>query len=353
VAATQRTAFKDFLIIYGAFLWGILLFIIARFQQPLRQWSRHHRKTRIVGWNLAVLSIIIVYLLGNTWVIPLACILTGMFAYLLYTNEFPKSPVSSPHFQATLPYLLLIMAFAILAGCEVVYIKDFYGHPLERQNTVFKFYYQAWIFLSIGVPCVLARFSKTPWIQQNWIFRISGKIGLALLCAACAIYPVFGTYERAAHFRGGAQGGLLYLPTLNGISYIAYRHPQEYEALMWIQDNLPQDAVILEATGKPYSFFGRVSGTTGRSTVLGWGNHEALWRDQTWGSIMQRTDDVRQMYERVEKSQMRELFRTYGIDYVYVGKLEQDTYAHEGLTAFDPALPVVFRNAFVTIYQAP
>lgn len=350
VATTQRTNLKYFLIIYGLFLWGILLFASTHISILLRQWKSYHRASRLVFWNVVLLLIIVVYLLGNTWVIPIACVIVGFFAYLLYTESGLSS---DPQESAILPYFLIVMAFAIIAGCEIVYIKDFYGHPLERQNTVFKFYYQAWIFLSIGTPYLLMRFFEDTDVQRKRLFRLTGKWGLALLCAGCAIYPVFATYERAAYFRGGQQGGLLYLPTLNGISYIAFRYPQEYEALQWIQDNLSENAVILEATGNPYSFFGRVSSVTGRSTVLGWGNHEALWRDQTWQSITQRTDDIKKMYEAIDKSQVADLLRAYAVDYVYLGKLEQESYATEGLKAFERNLPVAYRNAFVTIYRVP
>jgi uncharacterized membrane protein len=242
------------------------------------------------------------------------------------------------------------MAFAITAGCEILYIKDFYGHPLERQNTIFKFYYQAWILLSIGAPYLVYLIVHNTWevprkLRQFWFAM------LVLLCCSCCIYPIFATYEKTNHFRSEAQGGLFYIPTLNGISYIAYRYPFEYEALMWIQENTDEDAIILEATGKPYSFFGRVATTTGRSTVLGWGNHEALWRDQTWKSVMQRTDEIKQIYETVDKQLIRELLQKHKVNYIYVGRLEKETYNAEGLETFGKYFTLVFENTFVKIYK--
>ncbi len=358
VAAKQRTGLSYFLVIYGVFLCAASLFFIARFLPAARPSNEQQRTYRLLCRNGFALLMVVAYLLSGTWVLPLSVVIAGILVYLMYSEQIAQDmhsagKLSVLHKNGFLPYLLVFMAFAIIAGCELLYIKDFYGHPLERQNTIFKFYYQAWIFLAIGTPYLLARFSEQTVAQQKMFFRLAGYSVFTLLCMAGAIYPVFATYERAGHFRNGQHGGPLYLPTLNGISYIAYRHPQEFEALVWIQNNVPDDAVILEATGNPYSFFGRVSSVTGRSTVLGWGNHEALWRDQSWKSITQRTDDIKRIYDSVDKSQVFDLLRTYAIGYVYVGKLEKESYAAEGLREFGLTFQAVYTNAFVTMYQVP
>jgi len=353
VASTQRTGIGYFLIIYGFFLWIILFFIYCRFHWFFTPPSEQENKAKLVYWNSIVLVSVLAYLTFFTWVLPLSCIVSGVFLYLWYKESLSHNQQSTiNNQQSTTPYLFLFMAFAITEGCEMIYIKDFYGHPLERQNTIFKFYYQAWILLSIGTPYLLYRILHNKWevhrkLRQSWIAV------LVLFCCACCIYPVFATYEKTNHFRGEAQGGLLYIPTLNGISYIAYRYPFEYEALMWIQENIDEDAIILEATGKPYSFFGRVATTTGRSTVLGWGNHEALWRGQTWKSITQRTVEIKRIYETVNKQKIVELLQKHQINYIYVGRLEKETYNAEGLETFGRYFTPVFENTFVKIYKIP
>ena len=328
VSALQRTEFRDFLVIYGLFLWGLLPFLLKNVQEWLpasfsRQWV-------LIGMNTLLLSLALLYIAESERVF----LVSMAFSLVFFFRIFRDAPRSS---NAAFTWGLLFMAFAIVAGCEVLYIKDFYGHPLERQNTIFKFYYQAWILLSLGLPALLYEMSQHS-MRIAHLVKIPWKIGLVLLCGACCCYPILATQEKTNRFRGAEQGGMPYIPTLNGIAYINYRYPHEYSALMWIQEHLDQDVVILEATGRPYSFFGRVAATTGRSTVLGWGNHEALWRDQTWQSIMQRTQDIQSIYEALNKTLIMDLLEQYQVEYVYVGTLERESYNMYGLNAFSPSL---------------
>ena len=407
VAEAQRTGLGDFLLIYGFFLGIVGVFCYDRFRHLFSVLAAQAPNAKLAWGQGLILCTVLSHLLFATWVVPLAGLISLVFLYLIYKEVFFSSPspnnpfrgrffaaeppysppgrgqgwvaesgsiptsrthpypsqegISGSHSgsrekkptpespnnpEAASPYLFLLMAFAIILGCELVYIKDFYGHPLERQNTIFKFYYQAWLLLALGAPCLLARIASNNGGTPR-TFRVLGKLVFGLLCAAGCIYPVCATLEKTGHFRSG----LPYLPTLNGISYIAYREPDEYEALQWIQAHLAENAVILEATGNPYSFFGRVATTTGRSTVLGWGNHESLWRDQTWQSIMQRTADIKQMYEATDKQAIIKLAQKYEVRYIYVGRLERETYLTAGLAAFEPSFPPVFRNGSVTIYQ--
>lgn len=345
VSSLQRTELRYFLVIYGLFLWGLLPFLYDKLRALFSLHARPSRDTVLVWGNSIVLVIALLYICSTERVFLLTSLLSGIFLYEFYRRTSANS-------LFPFPMLLLFLAFAIIAGCEIVYIKDFYGHPLERQNTIFKFYYQAWIFLSIGIPAVLYSVAQKQ-IRVHRMIALFWKILFVLLCCMCCLYPVLATFEKTNYFRSHEQGGLLYTPSLNGISYIAYHYPNEYEALVWIQNNLDHNAVILEATGPPYSFFGRVATTTGRSTILGWGNHESLWRDQTWKSIRQRTKEIKMIYEASNKADIMEILGRYTIDYIYVGKLEKETYNNEGLEAFNGGFPLIYENESVHIYKVP
>ena len=99
----------------------------------------------LVWVNSILLAAALLYLCATERVFILMAVLSGLFFFALYRKIYARAELS-------FPLLLLAIAFAILAGCEILYLKDFYGHPLERQNTIFKFYYQVWILLAVGMP---------------------------------------------------------------------------------------------------------------------------------------------------------------------------------------------------------
>ena len=119
---------------------------------------------------------------------------------------------------------------------------------------------------------------------------------------------------------------------------------------MWLRENIDGAPVIAEVTGNPYSEYGRVAANTGLPTLLGWANHEYQWRGST-PEPPERQRALQDIYNSTDWAMARDLMLTYGVEYVYVGALEQANYTAEGLAKFAQYMDVAYQNGSVVIYQ--
>jgi len=160
------------------------------------------------------------------------------------------------------------------------------------------------------------------------------------LIASCA-YPVGITATRL-HNRVIAE-------TLDGTEYLSREHPEEFAAIKWMRETIPDLPVVLEASGDPYSYYARFSSNTGLPTVMGWANHEGLWRNNDPAVAERRTDVVR-MYNAPTLADAQALLDHYEVRYIVVGELEHKDYQAAGLAKF-AQLPVAFTHGGTTIYR--
>ncbi|MEJ2744821.1 MAG: DUF2298 domain-containing protein, partial [bacterium] len=338
VDTAKRSSLGAFLTVNGLACFVIFGYLIAELAR-----CSAARSLKLNGWPLVFLGMGLVIAGGAlagcsvVGIMSAVCILAAMAVFSRCEWSAEKLFVA----------LLLLFCAALFLGCELFYLKDFYSERLQRQNTVFKYYFQAWIIASI-IFAAAALFVDE---HLRGASKIAWRSALAVLVTGSLIYPVFGTYHRCQRFRRGALSPAPYLPTLDGSAYIKQRYPGEYKALQWVKENIPASDVILEATGDPYSFHGRVSTFTGHPTVLGWGNQESLWRDWSWKLIMDRIDDIKKMYDETRKENIAPLLKKYGIRYVYVGTLEEKKYNISGLKAFARKFPLVYARDDIKIYR--
>src|ERR1700682_906778 len=92
--------------------------------------------------------------------------------------------------------LLLLLGLPIVAGCEFVCFRDPYGTELQRMNTVFKFYHQAWPLLAIAAAVI----GERAWAGVGALLRavlvvLSTAIVLALLYPADALLSRLRMHE--------------------------------------------------------------------------------------------------------------------------------------------------------------
>ena len=267
------------------------------------------------------------------------------------TNSPDSQSTNLPIYQSTNFVLLLFAIGALLIlSVEYVYLRDHFG---TRMNTVFKFYFQAWVMWAVAGACALAGFIRQacpePFDNAQDKRSRRGRVGVvilaALLIAAGLIYPVLAIPARAREYGGP--------PTLDGASYLADVQPDDYAAIAWLNENVSGAPVILEAPGdhfRAYVYEGRVSAHTGLPTLLGWAGHEHQWRGD-YDEQARRESDIETLYTSVDLDEVLTLLDKYDTSYVYVGPVERARYPAAGLAKFAQLMEIVYDTGAVTIYR--
>jgi uncharacterized membrane protein len=233
--------------------------------------------------------------------------------------------------------ILMILIGALLAiGPEFFYLRDQFG---LRMNTIFKFYFAAWILWGLAAAYAVSALWK---VRSPGIMLVRISIILPLILGL--LYPLLGVWTKTNGFDPP------FGRTLNGSMYPSYAPEADREAVEWIDTQL-KDGVIAEAVGGSYTYYARVSAHTGLPTVLGWPGHESQWRGG-YQEIGDREGDIRMLYTSPDWATTEEIIRRYGIDYVYVGDLERSTYRPFYEEKFETFMDLIYQNEQVRIYAA-
>jgi uncharacterized membrane protein len=213
---------------------------------------------------------------------------------------------------------------------EILYFKDPYGTEFYRMNTVFKATHMAFMFLAVVGPVLLG------WLRQRR--ATLALVGVALLVAAGV--PQLATLTVRAV--GTAH------PDWSGLGWMA---PGDADAAAWLRGR-PRGTVIVEAVGNAYSDAARMSSASGVPAVLGWDNHESVWRG---GGIGQETGrrkaQVEQLYRCGNPAEARRIALSLGASYIVVGGVESRLYPEPGLRAVLAAGPAAFRSEACTVVE--
>jgi YYY domain-containing protein len=285
--------------------------------------------------------------LSNPFLILFLALLIGISVYLIASilkrSEGEEDNGSSKIIGA-LPFVLLLILTASLLTItpEFVYLRDNFG---QRLNTVFKFYYQAWILFGI---------SALYGIDYLWRhFRFSGIVavvayGLALVISL--LFPWYAIKSRAIEYRGPLDSEERLEATLDGLAYLERNDQEEKEIINWLSNNVEGVPVIVEAVGGQYSAFGRIASSTGLPTLLGWPGHEYQWRGST-PEPAAREIAIKTIYESTDLEETKRVLNQYNVSFIVYGPRERSTYSPSGLDKFDQYFEVAYRNNGITVYR--
>lgn len=292
--------------------------------------------------------------------------------------------------------LILLGALLVLVP-EFIYLKDQFSN---RMNTIFKFYFQAWILWSLAAAFSISDFMDrdkgladklmaglitvvgllafgfsttkrleqlTPVFGATWLdyliilipllfigwllwhlIRKQYKLAFGVICLACLaaglVYPTIELWNKTEGF--APRDGY----SLDGKQDFYVYSANELAAADWLADApLGVMAEAVADSGGSYTTYNLVSTFSGMPTVLGWIGHEAQWRGG-YEEMGSRQNDLRELYSTASWERAKAVIDQYNIRYIVVGKLERQTYAVD-ISKFEANLEKVFDTGTVDVYE--
>lgn len=254
------------------------------------------------------------------------------------TSESSSLVPSSSFIPHPSPFVFLILTLGTLLvlAPEFVYLRDQFGY---RINTIFKFYYQAWILWSL-----VAAFGVGYLLQSlRGLSDIAARITIGVVIFCGLLYPVFGVMTKTNNFKPA------YSFNLDDFARIQRENPDDAAGIEFLLTQ--PEGVVAEAIGGSYSYYGRIATYTGYPTVLGWPGHESQWRGGTelHGT---RQEDIAALYSTVRWEEARAIIEKYNIRYIFIGNLEIAS-MRVNEEKFSMYLEPVFQQGSTVIYKVP
>ena len=323
---------------------GLFLFlIVSLLSWETADWLRSTRvkalleqrqlASRAFTLTAAILALAVVLALAGYQVALIVLPLVCWISWLIFR------PGQSRFMRYTLA--LIGLALSMTLGVEVIVI----GGDIGRQNTVFKFYIQVWLLLSVAGGVAFACLWRASQHFSRGLIRLWRAPCIALFVMA-GLFPIMAT--RARSFDRMAPD----LPlTLNGMDYMTRSTHFEsspnrgasglidlnvdYQLIRWMQENVKGTPVIMEGRrpGSEYQWNGRFSIMTGLPSVLGWNFHQRQQRTffpmNEW--IFQRERNIQQFYDTDSIDVAADIIHHFDIKYVIRSGLEEVHSTPEGL----------------------
>jgi YYY domain-containing protein len=280
-----------------------------------------------------------------------------------------QSEPSESRLHPATAYALLLLAagLVLILAPDFVYLVDNFR---VRINTVFKFYYQGWIFLSLASAYAAAALWAELQQQRRW----PALVGLNLLIVGVLYmglqYPLY-----AARTRGLEESGRYAARTTQSEASLTLDgrarslSPDEYAVITCLMEsNPPDDSIVAEApfNGGYNIEYGRVAALTGIPNLLGWINHQGQWRGSTYDTVTEvirdpqsgAVTDSREMqadalYQTSDWAEFDRIVQRYSIDYVMLGNAERLRYAdyQDGLAKFEERYRPMCQSGTVALYS--
>ncbi len=340
--------------------WGVQLFIlISWFVWETREWlastpvSSLKKLKPYIGLMQIVLVlfglVLILLTLLGVQIAWLAGILGAWALILIFRPKQPDKKRLVLFITGTALLLNLFVEMFVLTG------------DIGRMNTVFKFYYQAWTFF--GLASAAALVWLIPAVGTRWRESVSiiWQVILVLLFFGAALYPITAATDKIRDRMSSIAPH-----TLNGIEFMSTSQygdqgvemdlNQDYQGILWMQQNVVGSPVIVEANTVEYRWGNRYTIYTGLPGIIGWNWHQRQQRGFIDSNgIANRLNDIISFYTTTDGQAALDFVHKYHVSYIILGQMERAYYPGEGLNKFVKYDGVYWKEVFshqdTVIYQ--
>lgn len=330
-------------------MWGVFLFIVAAWMTwETREWMRltplsalqklKPYQLLIEGTLVALVIMILALQFHGTsvgWIaVPLAA-----WAGILLLN---------PRLSDEKRFVLFLIGTALFITIlvEVVVVRGDIG----RQNTIFKFYLQAWFMLAVSAGAALA-WTLPAFLRWLPGWRVFWQGMMIFLVSGAFLFTITGTSGKIR------DRWIVEAPrTLDSMTFMNYAQyddfgqrldlSEDYRAIRWMQDNVQGSPVIVEANCSEYRWCTRFTIYTGLPGVVGWNWHQRQQRVFTSIQVQDRVNQVGDFYNSLTAEYARDFLKKYSVRYIIVGQLERAAYAPEGIAKFEQFDGTLWRSVY-------
>jgi YYY domain-containing protein len=301
VVTWRPSGIGELLIVHGHWIvaWALFAVYVDRREARLRESMRRY----MIPLAAALVIVALIAILWAPGLLLLGVPLAVSIGIVVTSHTPPIRLVAG----------LFATGFFLTLVPEFLYIQDAFG---DRMNTVFKLYFQAWLFFGLATASAFAVAASAA----------SRSLSVAAVTSAVVLLMIVAPYTpiSARDWTDGFQ-------TRHGIdggSYVGRRAPDDYAAIQWLIDNAPADATLIEGPGCSYQTVGgvpmnRVSAFSGVPTALGWAGHQRQWRRGEDPPLEPRLNQREEFVNSWLEGSPAQLATTPTPSYIFLGSQER------------------------------
>lgn len=247
--------------------------------------------------------------------------------------------------------IVLFLVGTVLALTLMVEVIVLVG-DIGRMNTVFKFYLQGWTLFSVAAAVAFGWLARdlplwlTAWRRLWWA-------GLVILVSGAVLYTMTAGMakieDRISEEAPHTLDGMGFMPSSHYIDeWGSMELEQDYQAILWLQQNVEGSPVIVEANLRNlYRWGSRMTIYTGLPGVVGWEWHQQQQRAVVPGSwVSNRIAEIDAFYQTTDLTAALAFLHKYSVRYIIMGQQERGHYQGPGLDKFEDADGLFWKEVF-------